>query len=180
MSFSSIYMLTRIRSRGRVGRKAVSSRLPFPSPPRPDGHNERTKMSDKKEISFFLPMVPPTITHQEKKVTVNPRTGRPSFYEPLELKAVRQLFLDSVVRYRPEIPFDGPLNLTTIWSWPASDVHPVGSFKTSKPDTDNLIKLLKDCMTKAKFWKDDAQVAFERTVKIYDEIPGIHISVSKL
>ena len=179
MAFSSIYMLTRIRSRGRVGRKAVSSRLPFPSPPRPDGHNERIKMTHDNEISFFLPMVPPTVTHQEKKVTVS-RTGRPTFYETQELKAVRQLFLDSVARHRPETPFDGPVSLTTIWSWPASETHPAGSFKTSKPDTDNLIKLLKDCMTKAKFWKDDAEVAFERTVKIYDEIPGIHISVSKL
>lgn len=179
MAFSSIYMLTRIRSRGRVGRKAVSSRLPFPSPPRPDGHNERIKMTHDNEISFFLPMVPPTVTHQEKKVTVS-RTGRPTFYETQELKAVRQLFLDSVSRHRPKDPFDGPVNLTTIWSWPASSTHPAGSFKISKPDTDNLIKLLKDCMTKAKFWKDDAQVAFERTVKIYDEIPGIHISVSKL
>lgn len=136
-------------------------------------------MTHDNEISFFLPMVPPTVTHQEKKVTVS-RTGRPTFYETQELKAVRQLFLDSVARHRPETPFDGPVSLTTIWSWPASETHPAGSFKTTKPDTDNLIKLLKDCMTKAKFWKDDAQVAFERTVKIYDEIPGIHISVSKL
>lgn len=136
-------------------------------------------MTHDNEISFFLPMVPPTVTYQEKKVTVS-RAGRPTYYEPQELKAVRQLFLDSVARHRPKTPFDGPVSLTTIWSWPASETHPAGNFKTSKPDTDNLIKLLKDCMTKAKFWKDDAQVAFERTVKIYDEIPGIHISVSKL
>ena len=30
--------------------------------------------------------------------------------------------------------------------------------EVTKPDTDNLQKLLKDCMTKCGFWKDDAQV----------------------
>ena len=31
-------------------------------------------------IQFFLPMVPPTVTHQEKQVAVV--SGRSRFYEP--------------------------------------------------------------------------------------------------
>ena len=37
---------------------------------------------------FFMAMVPPTVTHQEKKVHVV--NGKPVFYEPQELKSARQ------------------------------------------------------------------------------------------
>ena len=36
-----------------------------------------------------------------------------------------------------------------------------GEYRTTKPDTDNLQKLLKDCMTATGFWTDDAQ-AFDK------------------
>lgn len=36
---------------------------------------------------FFMPMKPPTATHQEKKVTIV--NGKPVFYEPDDLKAAR-------------------------------------------------------------------------------------------
>jgi len=39
------------------------------------------------KISFFLPMIPPTATHQEKQVHVV--NGKPVFYEPQEVKAIR-------------------------------------------------------------------------------------------
>lgn len=38
-------------------------------------------------IDFFMPMEPPTCTHQEKQVHVV--NGKPVFYEPAELKAAR-------------------------------------------------------------------------------------------
>lgn len=49
-----------------------------------------------------------------------------------------------------------------------------------KPDTDNLQKLLKDCMTARGFWKDDAQVASEICEKFWAERPGIYICVEEL
>ena len=38
-------------------------------------------------IEFFMPMIPPTVTQQEHKVTVSRKTGRVVFYDPPELKA---------------------------------------------------------------------------------------------
>ena len=140
-------------------------------------------------IEFFLPMVPPTITHQEHKVMVNKRSGRIQFYDPPELKTARAQLLDSVARYRPEEPIAGPVQLVTKWIWPADqsqmqmmaeldpDYH---EWKTTKPDTDNLIKMLKDCMTRAGFWKDDAQVVSEVTEKFLAYQPGIYIRVAEL
>ena len=39
-------------------------------------------------MEFFMVMVPPTVTHQEKQVHVV--NGKPVFYEPAELKRARQ------------------------------------------------------------------------------------------
>ena len=140
-------------------------------------------------IEFFMPMVPPTITHQEHKVMINKRSGRIQFYDPPELKAARAQLLDSVARYRPAAPITGPVQLVTKWIWPADqprmqmmaqldpDYH---EWKTTKPDTDNLIKMLKDCMTRAGFWKDDAQVVSEVTEKFLAYRPGIYIRVAEL
>ena len=51
-------------------------------------------------MEFFMSMIPPTVTHQEKKVSVI--NGRPVFYEPSELKAARRKLTDHLAKYRPE------------------------------------------------------------------------------
>ena len=140
-------------------------------------------------IEFFMPMIPPTVTQQEHKVAVNRKSGRVVFYDPPELKAARSRFMDQVGRYAPEAPLDGALQLITKWIWPMdqerqemlSVVDPDRfAWKTTKPDTDNLIKLLKDCMTRTGFWKDDAQVASEVTEKFLAHRPGIYVKIIRL
>jgi Holliday junction resolvase RusA-like endonuclease len=49
-------------------------------------------------------------------------------------------------------------------------------WKTSKPDSDNLAKLLKDSLNEI-VWKDDALVAEERIQKMYGPQPEIVINV---
>lgn len=129
-------------------------------------------------IGFFLPMIPPTVTHQEKKIRV--LNGKPVVYEPSDLKAARAKLTGLVAKYAPEHPLAGPLQLVTKWIWPARHPLLVYEWKTSKPDTDNLIKLLKDCMTAAHYWNDDAQVASEITEKFYGQQPGIYVMIEEL
>ncbi len=126
---------------------------------------------------FFMAMVPPTVTHQEKKVHVV--RGKPVFYEPAELKAARQKLCAALQRYRPYKPYTCGVRLVTKWCFPRG-VHPDGAYRITKPDTDNLQKLLKDCMTDTGFWKDDALVASEITEKFWAEIPGIYIQIISL
>lgn len=128
-------------------------------------------------LQFFVPMVPPTVTHQEKQVTV--QGGKPRFYEPQELKAARVKFRDYLAKHRPKEPMPGGVRLIVKWCFPRG-VHPDGSYKTTKPDTDNLQKMLKDVMTDLGFWKDDARVASEIVEKFWAEIPGIFIRVEEL
>lgn len=72
------------------------------------------------------------------------------------------------------------MRLITKWCFPCSGNHKDGEYRATKPDTDNLQKLLKDCMTDTGFWKDDAQVASEIAEKFWADNPGIYISVEEL
>lgn len=128
---------------------------------------------------FFMPMKKvPTVTHQEKQVHVV--NGKPVFYEPEELKAARAKLLAHLGKHVPEERYIGPVRLITKWCFPVLGKHQNGEYKTSKPDTDNLVKLLKDVMTELHFWKDDAQVASEITEKFWSDLPGIYVKVESL
>jgi len=127
---------------------------------------------------FFMAMIPPTMTHQEKQVRVV--NGKPVFYEPQELKAVREKLRAHLGRHVPEEKFTGPVRLTTWWCFPVTGNHCNGEYKISRPDTDNMVKMLKDVMTELHFWKDDAQVASEVIEKYWAELPGIYVRVESL
>ena len=105
--------------------------------------------------------------------------GKPVFYEPAELKKARQKLIGYLAKYKPEDMLQGPIELITKWCFPRGK-QSQGSYRISKPDTDNLQKLLKDCMTTVGFWKDDALVAREITEKFWADPPGIYIRVTEL
>lgn len=136
-------------------------------------------------IEFFLPMEHvPTVTHQEHDVRVV--NGKPVFYDPPELKAARQKYQDMLVRHKPSDRLTGPLELTVVWCF-LTTRHPDGTWKTTKPDTDNLQKLLKDCMTNVGFWYDDAMVCREvvekrwvRGIRAGGNASGIWIHIKQL
>lgn len=131
-------------------------------------------------VEFFLAMIPPTVTHQEKDIAV--RGGKPVVYEPPKLKAARQKFLACLWPRRPERKLRGAVRLCVKWCFPMPELgrHWSGEYKTTKPDTDNLQKLLRDCMTRCGFWEDDAQVACEIVEKFWAELPGIYISAEEI
>ena len=130
-------------------------------------------------IEFFLPMIPPTATAQEQKTGI--RNGKPFRYDPPELKAAKAKIRDYVAQHRPETPMTGPVALTVMWCFPItqSGKHYDGEPKITRPDTDNLQKLLKDCMTWAGFWQDDAQVFMETVLKCWADRPGIYIKIEE-
>lgn len=72
--------------------------------------------------------------------------------------------------------------LNVSWLFPVKNGrHRHGEYRTSKSDTDNLNKLLKDCMTACGYWYNDEQVARETIVKLWvKEEPGLMVVVKKL
>lgn len=129
-------------------------------------------------IEFFTHIIPPTKTHQEKKVHIV--KGKPVFYEPAELREVRLKLRAYLSLNKPEERLSGALRLIVKWLFPIKGKHTNGEYKITRPDTDNLIKLLKDVMTEVGFWNDDAQVASEINEKFYADIPGIYIRIEEI
>lgn len=128
-------------------------------------------------IEFFMLMIPPTVTAQEHKVMV--RNGKPIFYDPPEVKNAKQKLIAHLKIHAPQKKYEGALRLTVKWCFPRG-IHSDGEYRATKPDTDNLNKMLKDCMTKCGYWADDAQVASEICEKFWAETAGIYIRVESL
>lgn len=126
---------------------------------------------------FFMGMIPPTVTAQEHKVAV--RNGKPIIYNPPEVTAAREKLIAYLAGHIPEAPYTCGVRLTVKWCFPRGN-HKNGEYRITKPDTDNLEKLLKDCMTRCGFWKDDALVASEIVEKFWAEVPGIFIRIEEL
>lgn len=129
-------------------------------------------------MQFFMPMVPPTATGQEHKVAVV--NGRPVYYDPQNLKDAKAKMTAHLAKHKPEKPMEGAVRIFVKWCFPCGEKHAPGSWHTEKPDTDNLIKAFKDCMTKLRFWKDDSQVASEINEKFWSDVPGIWVRVEQL
>ena len=133
------------------------------------------------EFEFFMAMIPPTITAQEHKIVI--RNGKPFYYDPPELMAARQKLTNHLASHRPLTGcVSGPIELTTTWCFHTEDSRLDGTLKTTKPDTDNLNKLLKDCMTQLGFWNDDAQVCREIIEKYWVKTSpsGIFVRIRQL
>lgn len=130
-------------------------------------------------LEFFMAMDPPTATDQEHQVMV--RNGKPVFYKPECVKAARAKLIAHLGKHVPDQKMDGPLELVTKWCFAPHNRHQQnGDYRVIKPDTDNLQKMLKDCMTECGYWKDDALVCREITEKFWADIPGIYIRVTEL
>lgn len=132
----------------------------------------------KNNMQFFMPMNPPTVTYQQHKIST--KSGKPVFYDTPEIKSAKLKLRDNLAAHIPDKPFESGVRFMVKWLFPISGNHNNGEYKISKPDTDNLQKMLKDIMTDLKFWKDDALVASEIVEKFYADIPGLFIVIQEL
>ena len=126
---------------------------------------------------FFMAMIPPTATAQEHKVAVR---NKPIFYDPPEVKAAKEKLIANLSKYSLNTPYREGVRLVTKWLFPNDGKHKDGEYKISKPDTDNLQKMFKDCMTLCGFWTDDQLVASEICEKFWADIPGIYVRIEEL
>lgn len=127
-------------------------------------------------MNFRIDGQPPRVTVQEKGVKIG-HNRKPIFYEKPEVMAAKQRFLYQLWQYKPDEPIEGAVYLKTVWTFQTHQKKMEGKYKITKPDTDNSLKLFKDCMTKVGFWLDDSQVVYEVTVKRWGMNPGIEVVV---
>ena len=119
----------------------------------------------------------PTVTAQERRVRVI--KGKPIFYDSPRIKSAKALLIAHLKQHRPPKPYDSGVRLRVSWLFPKGR-HKDGEYRITKPDTDNLQKMLKDCMTLCGFWTDDALVASEICEKLWADVPGIYIRIEQL
>ncbi|MGN0595759.1 MAG: RusA family crossover junction endodeoxyribonuclease [Ruminiclostridium sp.] len=132
-------------------------------------------------LNFFMPMIPPTVTKQEHRIGYSKNSGKAYIYDSPEIADACQKLEANLAKHIPPEPIENtPVRLMVKWLFPIKGKHKNGEYKTSKPDTDNLQKMLKDSMTRLGFWKDDALVASEIVEKFWADIPGIYIEVMEL
>lgn len=133
---------------------------------------------DKSVTEFFMKMGKvPTVTAQERRVRIV--KGKPVFYDSPRIKSAKALLVAHLKQHRPPKPYDNGVRLRVSWLFPKGR-HKDGEYRITKPDTDNLQKMLKDCMTLCGFWTDDALVASEICEKLWADVPGIYIRIEQL
>ena len=130
-------------------------------------------------MRFKLKMNPPTATAQQKGERIC--GGYIRHYKKKNVAQAEAILRDALLPYVPAEPIEGkPISLWVCWMFPypkSAKKHQPGSSraKITRPDGDNLNKMLKDVMTDMGFWKDDALIYAELVQKIYNDEPGILI-----
>ena len=114
----------------------------------------------------------PTTTQQEKGIKII--NGKPMFYEKSKVKEAKAMFISELKSHAPKVPSDKPIKLIVWFAFDTKNKKLWGQYKPTRPDTDNSLKLLKDCMS-GLFFKDDSQVVDEQVIKTYAEKATIMI-----
>lgn len=129
------------------------------------------------DMTLLLDQIP-TATAQTKRV--NHYTGK--FYESPELRRTRRTYMNLIRPSRPAAPIEGAVAVKIVFEFSTKTKKNRGKWKTTRPDCDNLVKMLLDCMTFTMFWKDDAQVAHLEIDKRWsaDDQARIRIIVEEL
>lgn len=133
-------------------------------------------------IRFTLPIVP--TAQARPKVAARGKFAR--VYKTRAQQANERTLEAWLKDYAPADPLSGPLTLDFVAALPV----PASTGKKTreamlaglelpakKPDLDNIVKQLKDAMTRLQFWRDDAQIVTLRCKKIYADAGFWEISV---
>ena len=136
------------------------------------------------KLAFFLHFEPniPTLTHQNGIEPFTRKNGKAGIHKTKELEALEYFYMQKLSKFKPAKPILGAVLLETKWFFNGGDNCSSCTWRTKKPDSDNLVKTLKDCMSAVGFWKDDAQC---QDITLKFDIPakykhGIFIQVSKI
>jgi len=115
--------------------------------------------------------------------------SRISTYDPSSSK--KDDFLIVCMNSRPDKPIDSPINMELKFYFHRPKNHyGTGSkstilkpnapyFHTSRPDIDNLQKFVMDSLSSV-YYRDDSLICLLSSVKLYDEIPRIEITIETL
>ena len=113
----------------------------------------------------------PKGTNQMKRY--NSKTG--IYFKDKKLQNLENEFILALKPYAPIEPSDKPIKLFVSFAFNVKQKKLWGKYKDTRPDLDNYVKTFVDCMVKAGFFVDDAQIVKETMVKTYAETAEIYV-----
>lgn len=134
-------------------------------------------------IRFTLPLVP-----RGQGRPCFARVGRSGVraYTPARTRRAADDVMILAARYSPPSPIEGPIELRVIAtfarpaSWSAKR-RAAAVFHESRPDLDNVVKLVADALTRTgRYWRDDAQIARIVAEKRYGDASGIEVEIREV
>lgn len=134
-------------------------------------------------ISFFHPMIPPTTTHNDLVVRFKKgENGRqvPYIGKGDDLKKAEAKWRSVLAQHVPEKPLKGALGVEMRICWPTDGRHAQGAAKVTKPDNDNVEKVVYDQLQSLGYFKDDSAIAYNRTMKMWADPAGIYLRIEEL
>lgn len=136
--------------------------------------------------TIHIPGIPPTITQQQKGVRCVPHHGSmlPVFYKKKAYRDAERYYLDHIPR---GTPYSGAVGVRISFQWPWRSAEPKKNkaagwrHKNTKPDCDNICKLVIDMLEKQQCGiSHDAQIAELTVVKTWGDEAYTRISVWSL
>lgn len=125
----------------------------------------------KRDVRYaWIPGQPETVTHQSGTRITGHRTYKTKRLLEWEKKLEEALQLGE-----DEEPMIGSIKLQVTFGFKAPRKKDLWKWKLTRPDTDNMMKTLKDVMTRCGWWTDDSQVVVESCKKMYVDSPGVVI-----
>lgn len=139
-----------------------------------------------KTFETFIDCIPPTTTAQQHKRIFRTRDGRAFLGTDAKGNRVQAELCALLAAHVPgaEFPRDVPARVEIEFAFPYRKSERKRVVRegrviphASRPDVDNLVKFLLDCMTRTRFWNDDGQVFALSLRKVWSPKPGIAIRI---
>ena len=136
------------------------------------------------KITLHVPLPDnPTSTSQEKginwklrKVFTKPQiVAQKRTYQLAIIKAMKETGIQSFS------PFEGPVRCKITWLYGTSVKKQISTHKDTKPDLDNMAKILIDVLADLGFFKvGDQQITELHLYKYWQKEPSVHIELESL
>lgn len=132
-------------------------------------------------------IIPTTATHQSS-LRVMKRKNGPYFvgkFAKAPVKSWIQEFQMKIRQYKPDVAWDCPVHAHIEFKFPWNKSAPKkfinnDGWKTTRPDLDNMEKMILDSLTSEGFLVDDSIICSKTTMKMHSPSPKILIILRKI
>lgn len=139
------------------------------------------------EIIMEVNIIPTKATHQSSLRIMKSKSGKMFVgkFAKSSINSWIKEFEYSISKHKPPIPWDGPVQVAIDFRFPWNKSAPKKylnreEWKTTRPDLDNMEKVILDSLTRTGFIVDDSIICYKITSKKHSNNPGISIRLTQI